>query len=438
MIIFLEGNPGSGKSYSCVVDHVFPALKAGRHVFIRLDGFDDDNCLRSIASVLDMPFDIVADLITYIKKDKSEVISYFNFSNDLLIPGISDNSLLVIDEIKDFFESTRGSLSSQIVNFFGEHRKHQIDIICIDQKFSDAHQLIRRRTEFINRFVNLDYLGMGLFYRWTKLKTVPLENRESNLVQVSSGISRYNKRYFSCYKSFLVDAGSDGVVEYNRYSAANFFKSSRFLIVFLPIPFLLFFAYYFVKSFFSDGVVSDNKETQHVINSPALHNNQLIDSENYKGYVEQQQIAERLQLQKIELERDKLLDQQKKDKEEKEKSEKKAQLDLFESEKKKEYIHALLENSRPRFASFMQSGNKRLIAIDFCDNTGHVLDRLTESQIILMGWTLEYIDFNLIKLKSVKYGDEYYATPWPRSDLRGVISSSYKNSIKDAAEIRHD
>jgi zona occludens toxin len=42
MLLFNEGLPRSGKSYSAMVDRIIPALKDGRAVFAHLDGLNHE------------------------------------------------------------------------------------------------------------------------------------------------------------------------------------------------------------------------------------------------------------------------------------------------------------------------------------------------------------------------------------------------------------
>ncbi|MDH5319211.1 MAG: zonular occludens toxin domain-containing protein, partial [Nitrospira sp.] len=39
MITLLEGTPGSGKSYYAVADYLLPWLRAGRRLYVAVDGF---------------------------------------------------------------------------------------------------------------------------------------------------------------------------------------------------------------------------------------------------------------------------------------------------------------------------------------------------------------------------------------------------------------
>lgn len=59
MIFGHEGLPRSGKSYEAVLHHILPALRAKRHVYVRLNGVGES--LDKIAAHLGMPEEEVRD-----------------------------------------------------------------------------------------------------------------------------------------------------------------------------------------------------------------------------------------------------------------------------------------------------------------------------------------------------------------------------------------
>ena len=115
MIIFHEGLPGSGKSYEAFVKHVFKAIKSGRKVFAYIEGINH----KKVAEILGFPVAIVEAFLIQIKEDQVKTI----------YEHVEDNSLVIIDEIQDFFSADNKPLEKNITTFVTQHRHRGIDII---------------------------------------------------------------------------------------------------------------------------------------------------------------------------------------------------------------------------------------------------------------------------------------------------------------------
>lgn len=93
MIFGHEGLPRSGKSYEAVLHHILPALRAKRHVYVRLNGVGDK--LDKIAHHLGMPEDEV-------RWGDKEVVEWCVCDTDndggVSFPHIEKHALVVIDE----------------------------------------------------------------------------------------------------------------------------------------------------------------------------------------------------------------------------------------------------------------------------------------------------------------------------------------------------
>ena len=123
MLIFHEGLPGSGKSYEAVVKHIIPAIESGRKVYARMDGFDKDECLQKIATLINLDLeDVKHKLICVLPEDVYKIDKI-----------VEDNSLVVIDEIARYWsqKGKRSNVSESISDFVKEHRHRGIDILAM-------------------------------------------------------------------------------------------------------------------------------------------------------------------------------------------------------------------------------------------------------------------------------------------------------------------
>lgn len=191
MIIYHEGLPRSGKSYEAVVKHVLPALESGRHVYARMDGFDDPLCIAKIAHTLSKPYEQIERYLHHL--DESQVLQIYDV--------VKDNSLVLIDELQNFWPSGKGSLQGPISKFVTEHGHRGIDILAMGQDLRDCHPLWRRRVDRKIVFMKLDVLGAENKYKWVMFKAKSGEKFE----QVATGVQSYDPKYFGTYKSHVAD-----------------------------------------------------------------------------------------------------------------------------------------------------------------------------------------------------------------------------------------
>lgn len=191
MLIYHDGNPGSGKSYETVVKHILPALSSGRQVYAFVEGLNH----AKIAELIEEPVERVQQLLIQVERDQ--------------VPNIhkiaADNSLVVIDELQNFWPSGKQKLDPDITQFVTEHRHRGIDIIGMGQDYRDAHALFKRRIERKVSFMNLDVLGREGRYKWVMYKAISGERFE----EVSKGVGRYDPKYFGTYLSYVNESIND-------------------------------------------------------------------------------------------------------------------------------------------------------------------------------------------------------------------------------------
>lgn len=187
MLIFHEGLPGSGKSYETLVEHIIPSLKKRRKVFARINGLD----YEKIAELAELTPEECKELLIHVEEDKVHDI-YSLVEND---------SLVVIDEIQNFFPSGRTKPPEEITKFVAEHRHKGLDIVVMGQSIADVNNLWRRRTQRKIQFLKMDMIGQEGRYKWTAYQGTLDAKGEIRFTKVNGGIKKYDKQYFGSYAS---------------------------------------------------------------------------------------------------------------------------------------------------------------------------------------------------------------------------------------------
>jgi zona occludens toxin len=242
MIICHEGLPGSGKSYEAAINQIIPALKNGRKVFAYIEGLNH----QKFADILEVPIDVIQSLLIQINKQQVHKI-YDHVEND---------SLVVIDELQDFFpHAGKKQLDQGITEFVTQHRHRGIDIVVMGQSHKDFHVLWKRRIDLLITFMKRDALGMPNAYTWKTFK-----QQGEKFVKIQAGGGKYDSKYFGLYASHNAGVSSIDVYSDDR---ANIFKSSAFRL-YLPIFVVLLCVaiYYLYGVFFGDKLVSSVKSSQ--------------------------------------------------------------------------------------------------------------------------------------------------------------------------------
>lgn len=247
MIIFHEGLPGSGKSYEAIVKHIIPNLERGRKVYARLNGFNYDK----VSELTGKTVDELKELYTEITEEQvTEVYSH-----------VENDSLLVIDELQNFFPSGRQKLSDEMTKFIAEHRHKGMDIVCMGQALADCHTTWKRRVERKITFLKLSMVGLDKKYKWEMYQGI-MSGEKSDVVfkKIKSGTDTYDPKYFGSYLSHQQDTNNKDVYQDDR---VNLFKSKSFKL-YLPL-FIGIFAYaiYYLSSLFSgETQIVDDKSKQ--------------------------------------------------------------------------------------------------------------------------------------------------------------------------------
>ena len=372
MIIFHEGLPGSGKSYEAAVKQIIPALKKGRQVFAYIEGINHEK----FAEITELPVTIIKKLLIQIERDQVTEI-YQHVEND---------SLVVIDELQNFWPSGRQKLDEHITQFVTEHRHRGLDILCMGQDLRDCHSLWKRRVSQKVVFVNRDAVGQPDKYTWRMYKATSGEKFE----KITSGKGQYEKKYFGLYKSHVDDAENTDTFNDSR---ANVFNTKYFKI---GVPITAVMAVLAIK--YLVGFFTVEEETT---KTAKIKMERTTNSEVAKLRQQNQLMQRKLQ-------------QQNNKKAIPEKPQKRELIDYFDK---------LADKHTVRLSGLIVSENKITGYIDVIDTTFHLKERMTVQEIQSMGWTVDHKEYGL-KLSKEKV--TYVARPWP-IDPFGRVSNNTRS-----------
>lgn len=268
MIIFHEGLPGSGKSYEALVKHIIPSLQKGRKVYARLNGFNHEK----VSELTGKTVEELQDLYTEITEEQVHTVY------DL----VENDSLLVLDELQNFFPSGRQKLSDEMTQFIAEHRHRGMDIICMGQALADCHTTWKRRIERKISFLKLSMLGMDKKYKW-EMYQGSINGVKGDVVfkKVKSGTDTYDSNYFGSYLSHQQTTGNTDVYSDDR---VNIFKTKQFMF-YIPIFIgVIAFALYYLVGFFNGDSQVVKQSVKEPSNGPVakVESREQIKSPNQK------------------------------------------------------------------------------------------------------------------------------------------------------------
>lgn len=239
MIIFHEGLPRSGKSYEATKSQILPALKKGRKVFARINGINHEK----FADLAGITLEECQALLIHITEEQVPTI-YQHVEND---------SLVVIDELQNFFPSGRTKLSDEMTKFVTEHGHRGLDIVAMGQSLADCHNIWRRRVQRKIQFLKLDALGSAKRYRWTAYQGIPDAKGEISFTKINGGVEKYDEQYFGTYASHQADTENKDNLEDARL---NIFNSSLFKYVIPGAVLAACYAVYHLFNFFQAPAVA--------------------------------------------------------------------------------------------------------------------------------------------------------------------------------------
>lgn len=387
MIFGHEGLPRSGKSYEAVLYHILPALRAKRHVYVRLNGVGE--CLDKIAAHLGMPEEEVRGLV-HVMGDK-EVMEWCvcdtGDDGTVSFPHIEKHALVIIDEAHDYWPTNRANLPERTATFFAMHGHISLDLVIISQDCKDLHRLIIRRMAKKNTYTKLDALGADnrysvRFYAATgtgKYETVGTETR------------KYDPAIWELYHGVQPGIESNEVYKGNTRTLWKTLRGPSILMALaLVVGVVMLGRFFFVGESTGDGgtlkeVAASQKAAIPAIDrapgsQPATLVTKVADTPRAK-----EKLPAGVQ-----------------------------------------YVLDMAANARARHAGWY--GQRDIVEFR-ASGGGQVLDRFTTEQLWALGWSVKRTEFGVLLTAK---GHEIIATTWP-VDPFGEQSNSTTERIRAVA-----
>ena len=401
MLIFHEGLPGSGKSYEAVVNRIIPALKEGRQVFAYIEGLNYEkfseitgislDVLKGVTEKIDITNNLGAiKKAKYTQNEGKRVysIEYKGLLHQLkseevpmVFQYVANDSLVILDELQDYFPVSTRRLSEGITKFVTQHRHRGIDVIVMGQDHRDCHNLWKRRIDQLVHFVKRDVIGRPNDYTWVTYK-----QNQGKMIKIRSGKGSYDEKYFGLYDSHVPGAENTETYKDDR---VNIFKSAAFNFYLPLFGAVLIGAMYFLYGFFSGervGVrVDDKPKVEKVSSSPSTGTSVRANSQ-------------------------------------KESSQKRLVRKDYTYEN---YVVSLSNNYRPRLSGLVENEHKIMAYVEFLDDSYHVKEKLELKQLVSLGWDYVRVDYGI---KLVRGDQELVVTAWPLDSV-GKVSNYTRSQL---------
>ncbi len=218
MLTLFEGVPGAGKSFFLVKDRLLKAVKSGRRVYVRLEGFYLDR-LSELGGY--DPGQLAAQVTLLQGEDQIYHLQ------DIVEPG----SLVVVDEAQNFFRGMT-KLDPKLLRWLEAHRHYGVDVIILCQSWGQLTSAVTRLVEATYKFKRLWALGLNRFM--IEIRGNPADEE----VIRKAGPYRYDAATYAFYDSYA----HKGTVEAPRPSSI-FASPFMWLAGFAVLGIVWFFGY---------------------------------------------------------------------------------------------------------------------------------------------------------------------------------------------------
>ena len=376
MLIFHEGLPGSGKSFASIKDHVIPALQKGRKVYAYIAGLDHDK----VAQVAEITIEDCRKLLFQVTKEQVPTI-YDHVENDALV---------VIDELQNFWPSARQKLGPEITEFITEHRHRGLDVLAMGQVLGDCHSMWKNRVDQLVHFYKRDAIGKDDEYKWSVQK----RGGNGKFAEVTSGVCKYEEKYFGTYKSHTDGTANKGHYKDERANVWNSKVLKRTLPIYLVIAVI---ALGVVVWAFKGGIVKEEAKPKEAKSETKQEIKTATPAPAAPVAVPQaapvkEQAAEYMPLPAADI------------------------VDHFTAK------------YRARLAGFIEFRGKRQGFIEWRDTDNGVREVLTLNALQGLGWlVLVSPDGQMAMLQKVDR--KYYVTAWPIDNVMGTLSQQQKGQL---------
>ncbi|MEO7862254.1 MAG: zonular occludens toxin domain-containing protein [Nitrospirales bacterium] len=151
MIELLEGVPGSGKSYYAVSERLLKWVRAGRRVYVFVDGFYLDR------------------LALFEGRHEAELeqqITIWHSGEDVKtgLLHVEPGSAVLIDEVQTVFRS-KDKTDPALLRWLETHRHRGIDLVLMCQQYGQVTLGVNRLVEATTKFRRLDRFGLKNRYQ---------------------------------------------------------------------------------------------------------------------------------------------------------------------------------------------------------------------------------------------------------------------------------
>jgi len=182
MIEMLEGVPGSGKSYYAVSERLLKWVRAGRRVYVFVEGF----YLDRLALFEGVELAVLEQQITL-------WLSGEDVKAGLL--DVEPGSAVLIDEVQTVFRS-KDKTDPQLLRWLETHRHRGIDLVLMCQQYGQVTLGVNRLVEVTTKFRRLDRFGLKNRYQ----ASVRGNPEELDVIRMFSG--KYEPKLYAYYSSY--------------------------------------------------------------------------------------------------------------------------------------------------------------------------------------------------------------------------------------------
>ena len=182
MIEMLEGVPGSGKSYYAVSERLLKWVRAGRRVYVFIDGF----YLDRLALVEGVELAVLQQQITLWHSGEDVKAGLLQVE-----PG----SAVLIDEVQTVFRS-KDKTDPALLRWLETHRHRGIDLVLMCQQYGQVTLGVNRLVEVTTKFRRLDRFGLKNRYQ----ASVRGNPEELEVIRMFTG--KYEPKLYAYYSSY--------------------------------------------------------------------------------------------------------------------------------------------------------------------------------------------------------------------------------------------
>jgi zona occludens toxin len=182
MIEMYEGVPGSGKSYYAVSERLLKWVRAGRRVYVYVDGF----YLDRLALFEGVELAVLEQQITLWHSGEDVKAGLLHVE-----PG----SAVLIDEVQTVFRS-KDKTDPALLRWLETHRHRGIDLVLMCQQYGQVTLGVNRLVEVTTKFRRLDRFGLKNRYQ----ASVRGNPEELDVIRMFSG--KYEPKLYAYYSSY--------------------------------------------------------------------------------------------------------------------------------------------------------------------------------------------------------------------------------------------